>query len=35
MDMLIIIARSFRFSKTCLFLGTLAIMLALGIWLMG
>ncbi|MFO7619403.1 MAG: undecaprenyl-diphosphate phosphatase [Thermoplasmata archaeon] len=32
MDMLISVARSFRFSKTCLFLGSLAILLPLLLW---
>ncbi len=35
MDMLVTVARSFKFSKTCMFLGTLAIMLALGLWVIG
>lgn len=35
MDMLISVARTFRFSKTCLFLGSLAILLPISLWLMG
>ena len=35
MDMLVTVARNFKFSKTCLFLGSLAILLAFGLWLMG
>jgi undecaprenyl-diphosphatase len=35
MDMLVTVAKSFKFSRTCMFLGTVAIMMALGLWFIG